>query len=402
MSNSVSRRRFLSRSLALGCSAAASPLVTPIALASAPWDMRLVVMILRGGMDGLDAVRPVGDPDFQQWRPSLAGVDGPDLNGFFSLHPALSGLAPLWQAGELGFVHAVATPYRDQRSHFDGQDLLEAGTQSVAGVRDGWLNRMLQEVSGVEAQTAFALGQGDQKVLLGPAPVSEWVPGADMEISPQATRLAERIMEDDPAFHAAFAEALMLSEGDAVARNGKAAINALRSDMAEIRGSAAHVRISEFAAERLRGDTRVVSFSLGGWDTHFNQKRNFGHALQRLADSIQTLRAGVGDAVWQKTAVLAMTEFGRTARENGSGGTDHGTGGAMIMAGGAVRGGRVFGDWPGLAEADLYARRDLMPTMDVRAPAAWIMRAMTGLDRSLFEERVFAGLDMGADPGFLR
>ena len=186
MANTLSRRSFLARSALLGCSAAASPLLPPVSFAAAPWDMRLVVIILRGGMDGLDAVRPIGDPMFHQWRPSLGtgkGEQGLDLDGYFGLHPALNPLAPLWQAGELSFVHATSTPYRDQRSHFDGQDLLEAGTVSIAGVRDGWLNRMLQQVPGGEARTAFALGQGDMKVLLGDAPVSDWVPGADLEIN---------------------------------------------------------------------------------------------------------------------------------------------------------------------------------------------------------------------------
>ncbi len=404
MSDRLSRRAFLARSAILGCSAAASPLFTPVSLASAPWDMRLVVIILRGGMDGLDVVRPHGDPDFALLRPTLGTQGkavGPDLDGFFGLHPALSGLMPLWRAGDLGFVHAASTPYRDKRSHFDGQDLLEAGTPSMAGVRDGWLNRVLQAVPGVEAQTAFAIGQGEMKLLVGPAPVADWVPGASMEISPQASLLAERIMADDPAFHAAFAEALMLSDENNVARNGRAALSALRKDMSEMNGAAAHVRVSEFAAERLREDTRVVSFSLNGWDTHYNQPRGLKRALERLSGSILTLQAGVGPEIWQKTAIVAMTEFGRTARQNGSGGTDHGTGGAMVLAGGAVRGGRVFGAWPGLSEADLYARRDLMPTTDVRAPAAWILRAMTGLERSGLERDVFSGLDMGVDRGYL-
>lgn len=404
MNTGLSRRSFLTRSALIGCSAAASPLLTPISMAAAPWDMRLVVIILRGGLDGLDAVRPYGDPAFAEWRPTLGtakGELGPDLDGFFGLHPALGDLMPLWQAGDLAFTHAVSTPYRDKRSHFDGQDLLEAGTPSMAGVRDGWLNRMLMQVPGVEAHTAFALGQGDVKVLLGNAPVSEWVPGADMEISPQAIRLSERIMEDDPAFHAAFSEALMLSEIENVPIRGQDALKALQKDMKVAAGKGSHVRVSQFAAEQLRKDTRVVAFSLNGWDTHNNQKRTLAPALKRLAGSIVALRDGVGPEIWQKTAILAMTEFGRTVRQNGTGGTDHGTGGALLMAGGAIRGGQVHGPWPGLDETSLYKRRDLMPTGDVRAPAAWIMRAMAGLDRGTLESTVFPGLDMGSDAGYL-
>ena len=138
----ISRRRFLARTLGLGCSLAASPLVTPVTMASAPWDNRLVVIILRGGLDGLDAVRPYGAPEFGNVRGGMLGEVNPgelDLDGFFALHPAMASLMPLWKAGELGFVHAVSTPYRDKRSHFDGQDILEAGTGSLEGgkARDG-------------------------------------------------------------------------------------------------------------------------------------------------------------------------------------------------------------------------------------------------------------------------
>lgn len=384
----LDRRRFLLRSAFVGCSLAASPLLTPISLAAAPWDTRLVVIILRGGMDALDVVQPYGAPEYAALRAGLNA--GPaqgaeDLDGFFALHPRLAPLMPLWRRGELGFVHAVSTPYRDKRSHFDGQDLLEAGTDSLSGARDGWLNRMLTLLPGVEARTAFAIGQGEMKLLAGAAPVADWAPDADLAISPQAMRLAELVMQDDPAFHAALSEAMMLSEeGSGSGARGRP-----------------HVKVAEFAAAQLRGDTRVVSFSINGWDTHNRQERALGPALDRLSETILTLHSGLGAPVWQKTAIVAMTEFGRTVRVNGTAGTDHGTGGAMLLAGGAIRGGRVFGDWPGLAEADLYDSRDLMPTGDVRAPAAWIMHGLTGLDMSGLQSVVFPGLDMGRDPGFL-
>ena len=178
-------------------------------------------------------------------------------------------------------------------------------------------------------------------------------------------------------------------------------MKALQKDMKMAADKGSHVRVSQFAAEQLRKDTRVVAFSLNGWDTHNNQKRTLAPALKRLAGSIMALRDGVGPEIWQKTAILAMTEFGRTVRQNGTGGTDHGTGGALLMAGGAIRGGQVHGPWPGLDETSLYKRRDLMPTGDVRAPAAWIMRAMAGLGRGTLESTVFPGLDMGSDAGYL-
>ncbi len=394
----MSRRRFLAQSGLLGCSAAASPLLTPVSFAAAPWDTRLIVIILRGGMDGLDAVQPYGDPDWAGLRGRLAGgpqAGAEDLDGFFALHPALAPLMPLYRAGDLGFVHAVSTPYRDKRSHFDGQDLLEAGTASLStGARDGWLNRMLQVLPGVTGETAYAIGRGEMFLMRGAAPVANWSPGSELRLSPQGERLMALVMEDDPALHAAYAEAEALSAQERAAR-------AMGMGGAARKGVGGHVQIAQFAAEKLRGQARVAAFSLSGWDTHQHQSRTLAKALSRLSDVVLTLREDLSGPVWSKTAVIAMTEFGRTVRENGTRGTDHGTGGLMLLAGGAVRGGRVHGRWPGLAETDLYAGRDLMPTRDVRAHAAWILRGLTGLPVSTLEQAVFPGLEMGADPGLL-
>ncbi|HVG47145.1 MAG TPA: DUF1501 domain-containing protein [Rubellimicrobium sp.] len=384
----LDRRRFLG-GLALGCSAAASPLLTPMVFASAPWEERLVVLILRGAMDGLDAVRPVGDPAYRALRPTL-GQGGLPLDGWWELHPALEPLLPLWDLGEFGAVHAVSTPYRDRRSHFDGQDILEAGSgeEGLTGARDGWLNRMLQAVPGIEAETAYAIGRENLKILAGDAPVSRWSPDVRLRLSPQARRLLELVHHDDPLFQAASGQALAI-------------VDELQAE-AQATGEepAGHLQLARFAAGRLLGETRIASFSLGGWDTHGEQGRNLGKALAMLSETILALREGLGP-VWGKTAVLCMTEFGRTARENGSKGTDHGTGGAMLYAGGAMRGGRVAGNWPGLGESDLYAGRDLLPTRDVRAHAAWVMRSLYGLDRGVLESAVFPGLDLGSDPGLV-
>ena len=389
MPQSLSRREFLARSGVIGCSLAASPLLTPVSFASAPWDTRLVVIILRGGMDGLDVVQPYGDPGFAKLRGSLAlGPDGGahDLDGYFAMHPGFAPLIPMWKAGHLSFVHAVSTPYRDKRSHFDGQDLLEAGTTSLAGVRDGWLNRMLQAVPGVTSQTAYAIGRGDMRLMQGAAEVANWSPDADLNLSPQAVRLLELVTQSDPALHAALAEAQILSS---------------MTDDREGRPASHHLEIAKFAAARLSEEARIAAFSVNGWDMHSTQDRLMGRALNRLSETLLTLQDKMRGDTWHKTAVVAMTEFGRTARQNGTRGTDHGTGGLMILAGGAIKGGHVFGQWPGLGEGDLYQDRDLMPTGDVRAHAAWIMRGLTGLDRSVLESAVFPGMDMGADPGVM-
>ena len=399
----MDRRSFLLRGAAFGCSAAASPLLTPVAFASAPWDNRLIVIILRGAMDGLDTVRPLGDGDWAGLRPNLAAAAEPDLTGFFGLHPALAPLLPLWDKGEVGFAHAVSTPYRDKRSHFDGQDILEAGVASLdGGLRDGWLNRLMQTVPGITAETAYALGREQLLILTGDAPVSAWSPEARLRLSAQTRRLIDLVQHDDPLFRAASTEAIAIVDAiaDSDAADATAATMANDPMMAAIPQGGEHVKLAAFAAARLRGDTRIASFSIGGWDTHQNQANGLARSLTALSDTILTLKSGLGP-VWRKTGVICMTEFGRTARENGTKGTDHGTGGALIYAGGAVRGGQVIADWPGLAEADLYAGRDLLPTRDVRAHAGWMMRGLFGIERGLIEGAVFPGLDLGADPGII-
>jgi len=393
MPRPLSRRSLLQQGLALGCSAAASPILTPVSFAAAPWDTRLVVILLRGGMDGLDVVQPYGDPSYRNTRQTLLG--GPeagalDLDGYFAMNAALAPLKPLWDTEDLGFVQATSTPYRDKRSHFDGQDLLEAGTASLAGVRDGWLNRMMQLSSGVATETAYALGQIEMKVLMGQAPYSVWSPDSAFDMSPQAIKLAELIMAEDPAFKAAFSEAQRLSDVDV-------AITEATGDEKRV----AHIEIADFAADRLRHDARIATFSMIGWDTHAGQSFNISRALERLANTILRLKDGLTPSIWSKTVILTVTEFGRTVHENGNKGTDHGTGGLMMLAGGAISGGQVFGRWPGLAEADLYDRRDLMPTSDVRAHIAWVMHGMLGVSQSDLETSVFPGLDMGNNLGLL-
>ncbi|AUH34395.1 DUF1501 domain-containing protein [Paracoccus tegillarcae] len=388
----LSRRLFLKSTALIGCSAAAHPLLSTVSFASAPGENRLVVIILRGAMDGLDVLQPYGDPALRGLRPGLSTgpADGAtDLDGFYALHPGLGALYPLWQAGQLGFVPAVSTPYRDKRSHFDGQDLLESGTGHDLPVRmqqGGWLNRLLQDMPDAVSQTAYSVGVEDMLILAGQAQARSWAPDAQLRMSPQAQMLLDHVYHDDPLFR------------DAASLAGE--IAAERMDGGRRGGGATAGALGRFAASRLNEATRIASFSIGGWDSHANQPQVIGRALQRLSDAILALREGLGGN-WDRTTVLAMTEFGRTARQNGSGGTDHGTGGAMLMAGGAIRGGRVIGDWPGLGEGDLYAGRDLMPTRDVRAYAAWAMRGLFGTERNALEQSIFPGLDMGDDPGML-
>ena len=380
----MDRRIFLKGLGTLGCSAAAHPLLTTLTLAATPGENRLVVIILRGAMDGLDVVQPRGDRGLAVARPGVL-AKAADLDAFFALHDGLGGLMPLWQAGELAFVHATSTPYRDKRSHFDGQDLLEAGTGkdlAPASQRDGWLNRLLSVLPGAGSETAWAVGHEAMPILAGAAPAASWAPDQDLALSTPARALLEQVYAEDAVFHAASATAFGLAGMEAGAGQ--------ETDL-----------IADFVAEGLRGAARIAAFSLTGWDTHKGQERAIRKPLDQLQRAVLRLKAGTGTEVWGKTVVMAMTEFGRTVRQNGSDGTDHGTGGAMLVAGGAVRGGKVFGRWPGLSEAELYDRRDLMPTSDVRDWAAQAIAALFGIDRSVLETTVFPGLKMEASQGLI-
>lgn len=411
----LSRRGFLTRSVAAGCSLAASPLVTPVSFAATGGDNRLVVIILRGGLDGLDLLRPPNSEMMRKLRPTLGSAPSDmELEQGFTLHPACAPLWPLWQAGELDFVQAVSTPYRHKRSHFDGQDLLEAGTVTLEGAaeKDGWLNRMLLHMPGAEMTTAYAIGVDPMLLARGAAQVESWSPDVDFVLSAQGARLMALTMEQDPRMAAALSQAFALvgesGDGGVFEFDDTASMDAELGEMVQAQANSkppaarkAHVRVARFAAERLREDARVACFSLGGWDSHANQAVTLKSPLARLSDSLLTLKADLGADVWGKTTVLAMTEFGRTVAENGTRGTDHGTGGAMILAGGALRGRRILGNWPGLEEADLFERRDLMPTDDVRRYAAWAIRESFGVSASALETTVFPGLSLAENPALL-
>ena len=385
MPDDLTRRRMLSL---LGCSAAAFPLATPMAFAALPSDNRLVVIILRGAMDGMDALQPYGDPDLERMRPGFdigPGAGAVDLTGFHALHPAMAPLLPLWRDGHLGFAQAVSTPYRGNRSHFDAQDVLEAGTAGdvppLAG-RDGWLNRLLPLMPGAQGRTAFAVGRDEMLILRGPAAHSSWAPDARLDMAPATADLLLHIYQDDALFRETATAALGLARA---------------TGNTEGRGTDA---LFAFAAAQLRQDARIAALSLGGWDSHRGQARQVTRGLTALSEGVLRLKADLGPE-WDRTMIVAVTEFGRTAFQNGTQGTDHGTGGTMILAGGALKGGQVWGDWPGLAEAQLLDRRDLMPTRDVRAYLAWALHGLFGTDRSALASVVFPGLDLGPDPGVL-
>lgn len=378
----LSRRSFL----AYSCSAAAVPMSTPLVHATAPGENRLVVIVLRGAMDGLGVLIPQDDPNYIRLRPSIArDTDQPiELDSLYGMSPYFASLRPMWQAGDLAFAQAVSTPYRDKRSHFDGQHLLEAGGSELS--RDGWLNRAVGAL-GVQRQTyAVSVGRETARLLQGDAPYSSWHIDTEIGINADEVDRLKILYGEAPRMGEAFEKALAI---DAIVEGHDAVKN-------DAKGAAS------VAARILRADGRLVSFSLLGWDTHARQARTLKRPVQALSSAITTLQAELGQEVWSKTTVLAMTEFGRTVRENGTRGTDHGTGSALLMAGGAINGRRIYGRWPGLREAQLYSNRDLMPTTDLRVYPAWALHRLFNISRFELEARIFPGLEMGSDPSYLR
>ncbi|XBQ17277.1 MAG: DUF1501 domain-containing protein [Oceanicaulis sp.] len=375
---------------ALIAAGAALSLLPGAAFAQAPraQGRKLVLIILRGALDGLAALAPLGERRYRSLRGGLALTGGAEASDGFVFHPALDHASGLYRRGELLALHAAATDYRD-RSHFDGQDRLEAG---LAVPRDGWLNRALTLMGGA-APGAVAVGRDLPLVLRGAAPAASWapavLPGADDDT---IARLMD-LYRDDPSLGPALARAL---ETDAAARAMTEDDAAMGGGMrAGARGLEA-ARLLGAAAGNLLiapGGPDLAVLSLDGWDTHVRQGAETGQLAQRLAglDAVLSeLERRLGPA-WAQTAVIVTTEFGRTVRENGAGGTDHGTGGLALLAGGAVRGGRIIGDWPGLDR--LYEDRDLYPANDLRALFAAVLSDHWGHDRADLARAVFPGAD---------
>lgn len=384
----IDRRTLLA---ALALSGAGAALRPAFAFAATPGEARVVVIILRGALDGLTAVPPYGDPNYAGLRGALAIERDKlhDLNGFFGLHPSLSGFSERYAKKELIVFHAAATAYRE-RSHFDGQDLLENGTPIPHGAQDGWLNRALGALPGATAP-ALAVGQNVPLILRGPAKVTSWAP----EILPAVdedtiARLMDLYAEDKllgPALGEALSTNALLSETGA----GKD-MSGAKPD-ANPAKRAGQVATSVGTLLAAPNGPRVAVFEITGWDTHANEGAAEGVLATRLAaldQAVAALAAALGPH-WQHTAVLAVTEFGRTAAANGTRGTDHGTGAAAFLVGGAVQGGRVIADWPGLAPGSLYQNRDLAPTTDLRAVMKGVLEAQMKLSPAVLSEKIFPG-----------
>ena len=368
-------------------------------------DPRLVAIVLRGALDGLAAVPPVGDPQWRELRGEDAlGLDGPSpalpLDGPFALNPAMPNLHRLYKGGQAVIVHAVASPYRE-RSHFDGQDVLQNGASKPGGRDSGWLNRALAALAPARAirghaKEGLAIGPVTPLVMRGPAPVLAWAPRRLPPVGDATTmRLLDLYRHTDPVFARVLEERIGLAaiagvdEPEAPMRRAAAAnpgggAARVRAHFAEVAGTAA-----KFLA---RPDgPRVGALAFDGWDTHVNEgplKGRLADLLGALDGAFAAVATGMGEA-WRDTVVVAVTEFGRTAKLNGSGGTDHGTATVALLAGGALKGGRIVADWPGLKERDLYQGRDLKPTTDLRAVLKGLLRDHLGVAERALAAEVF-------------
>jgi uncharacterized protein (DUF1501 family) len=382
----TTRRTILSALSAAGAVALADPRA---AFAAAPGERRLVVAILRGGMDGLEAVAPYADADYRRLRPTLAAKppgekDGAvDLDGRFGLSPALAPLHALYKSGELLIAHAIGSPDRT-RSHFDAQDTLENGGLKARDHATGWLNRALAILGGGR-ERGLAVAHNVPLLMRGPVAVRTWAPAVLPEADAAFLDRLDIMYARDPQLLAALR---------AGRRSAAAADKAMGGRPKGMGGppNKAFVEMAGAAGKLLSAadGPRIASIEMDGWDTHFGQAFNHRQQLDALARGLIALKDALGPA-WQNTVVIAASEFGRTAAENGTRGTDHGTGGAAFLAGGAVAGGRIIGRWPGLAGSQLFEKRDLAATTDLRALFKGVLREHMRMADAALEDRVFPG-----------
>jgi uncharacterized protein (DUF1501 family) len=372
----ITRRSFVTSAAAIGGLALLG--FPRMAFARAAGDRRFIFIIQRGAADGLNILAPTGDPSYAALRGDFAPelASGSRLNSFFTLHPALAETAKIYAAKQALFVHAVASPYRD-RSHFDGQNVLETGGSAAYRIKDGWLNRFLGLVPAGDSK-ALALSPTVPMALRGSHEVSSY---AESQLASPSDDILARVgslYENDSQLHGLWSAAMdiRMKAGDAMggARSGQ-------------KGQAT----GALAARMLSGDgARIAMIETNGWDTHSGQRGRLSAQLRELDQMLAALKSGLGSE-WSNSLVVVATEFGRTVRPNGTGGTDHGQASVAMLLGGAARGGQVIADWPGLRETDLYEGRDLKPTIDLDSMIAGALARHYALDpprvmASLFPE----------------
>lgn len=384
MASTINRRDFLRYLAASSALVFASPYIT---FASADTERRFVFIIQRGAADGLNTVIPYGDPAYASLRGELA-IDvsqATRLDSMFALHPALSETAKMYISGQALFVQAVASPYRD-RSHFDGQNVLETGGTMPYQLKDGWLNRLLSLLPSAQNE-AIAFASTVPMALRGKTEVASYAPSALPQASDDLLMRITQLYSEDQQLNAIWTAAMdTRNMGDETSA---------RQDPASLGKLAA-----SFLA-RLDGP-RIATIETGGWDTHTAEASRLDRQLKSLDIMITAMRDGLGDA-WQKTTVIVATEFGRTAAANGTGGTDHGTGSAAMILGGDIKGGRVIADWPGLSKGSLYEGRDLKPTLGLDTLISALISQRFTLDTALTSKTLFpASLVNKAPADFFR
>lgn len=370
--------------LIAGCASASLALWPRFAKAASALDPRLLVVLLRGGLDGLHALQPYADPAYARLRGALAAA-GPQgephrLDGLFALHPALEFTAGLYAKGRLLPVIAIAPPYRE-RSHFDAQNCLENGTDRPGGSGTGWLNRCVAALPDGEG---LALATVMPLILRGGGPARTWSPPLPEAVDPVLMERLRPLYAADPRLAEAFAEA---AQGSLDAGAGMSAED---GRLGRRRRGGAMVEMATAAARFLSvADGPQVGFlEDSGWDTHGNQIGTLNRKLGELDAALEAFH-DAAQAIWPRTVVMVLTEFGRTVAVNGTAGTDHGTGGLALLAGGAVRGGRIGGDWPGLGASDLHEGRDLRATADLRSLCKGVLAAHLQLPEAALDTRVF-------------
>lgn len=376
-------------------------------------DPRFLTIVLRGALDGLATVAPVGDPDWVSLRGdealTLAGkTPALKLDDYFALNPAMPNLHRMFAANEAIIVHAAATSYRE-RSHFDGQDVLESGVEKPGTVRTGWLNRLLGGLApegrlAGNAGSAFAVGPVTPLVARGPAPMLVWAPRRIARASDDTTA---RLLELYRHTEVRFAHVLegrtklagLAARSGIVEKPAGQTVGPFASPLAYAAQQRVYFAAVVGAAAQYLAHPegpRVGALSLNGWDTHYDEGIASGE-LAELLGGLDAALAAIKDnmgAAWRETVVVLVTEFGRTARINGSKGTDHGTATVALAIGGALKGGRVIADWPGLKAASLLEDRDLKPTIDLRAVLKGLLKDHLRADEQMLAADVFPGSEL--------
>lgn len=373
---------------------------------------KLVVVICRGGMDGLSVSPPVGDANYANLRGSIAMK--PDqvlkLDDTFGLHPELKSVHALALKGEARIAPAIASPDR-ARSHFEAQDVLETGSAHVYGTETGWLNRTLEALAPVRKVEGLSVGTTAPLILRGKVQAASWSPGKGVDETARLPTLLQDLYKNDPMLGPAFARGLeteTMAQTAMTALSATPAMNVAAASTPAMTGAApmsptmANDRQNRAGSEAARklgstlggfmvqaGGPQIAAISLDGFDTHAGQLGQIATRLSYMDAVLDGLHTGLG-AEWKNTVVIAVTEFGRTARVNGTGGTDHGTGSTGLVLGGALKkGGGIVGDWPGLADKALFENRDTAPTVDMRGLFKGVLAEHIGVDRAILENKVF-------------